>query len=58
MVSGTLELAQFGFNGAAGVNPRMVRFNYPAASALFRFNGAAGVNPRMERRWSCTGFLD
>ena len=35
------------FNGAAGVNPRMVGTENVLLGYQVGFNGAAGVNPRM-----------
>ena len=37
----------FGFNGAAGVNPRMAGSAHAPGNPSPGFNGAAGVNPRM-----------
>ena len=43
------EHRERGFNGAAGVNPRMVAGGRRQRFRIQRFNGAAGVNPRMGR---------
>ncbi len=47
---------QYGFNGAAGVNPRIGRSCGTPDTRSNRFNGAAGVNPRIAEQKTASPF--